>query len=244
MGFQAPMSAQQEKPARVGRRGPRFSETERERIKADVIRLDAARTFSQREIGGMLGIHESSVSLILKDAREAYRHRKAVDTVEERERALDELRMIKQEAFRAWKQSQGERQSVEAVSSGTRAPAAKGAGKPKAVEGEYRERVKIEPSQGDVAYLNAYMRAVEREHAILGIDAPKVTAVGIGVEDRDGGSIEMTTYNVVIVPDKDTLGDWQGKYTRQLKSGEYEVVEAEDIAPANAGPIDEPGSRQ
>lgn len=85
--------------------GPKFSDTEREELKAGVAQLDR-QGYRQMQIAVKLGISQTQVSFWLKEIRLSYKECQLASRNEVVAEKLDQYRYIRQEATEAWERSQ------------------------------------------------------------------------------------------------------------------------------------------
>lgn len=193
------------------------SKLELDRIRAEIIRLDATRQFENYEIAGILGIPYQQVTAIIKKQRAEFQHRAQVDNMAARNAQLAELHLVKSMCLSQYFQSLEDRESASVTVTGIRDASIKpkDKGNLKNVIGQFREISKIDSRDGNIAALRLYVDCIKQEREILGSDVPRATA---GDPLAGGGAILSQTYNVLVVPDKLSIEQWSRVYGEQLEA--------------------------
>jgi hypothetical protein len=95
-----------ETPAKPqSKRGPKFTDTQREEVKAEVAKLDRLG-FNQYQIADKLGVTQPQICQYLAQIREEYKRIRNFHRGELVEEKLAQYRELRQEAYEAWVRSQ------------------------------------------------------------------------------------------------------------------------------------------
>ncbi len=114
-----------------------------------------------REIGAELGLDHTTVARRLKLYQQQWRDMALQDVSTTKGRILDELRMLRAEAWESWRLSRGEQVAVQEE---------EGYG-PKGETGRTTTRTKT--THGDPSYLNAILVSIGQESRLLGLNEPE-----------------------------------------------------------------------
>lgn len=135
---------------------------------AEVWRLHC-QGYKQTEIAKRLGISQPAVSRYLSKVEEWYQLFSDQNKVERhRARQVAELALIRREAWEAWEKSKVDGKTLTQEKSGSVNPDDGGGGS----VSRSKLSTRVKSREGDTRYLDIVLRALSREAALLGVDAP------------------------------------------------------------------------
>lgn len=150
---------------------PKTRKHERERIKAEIARL-RIQGKSQPEIGRILGgMTRQAISYHWRKIEDEWKRSSQADIALYKGKQLDEITILREEAWAAWKRSQ---EDAEMQMSKMK----QGAGSGPQQESQLRKEGQV----GDPRFLQVVEWCNEREAKLLGLDAPQKTAL----TDKEG----------------------------------------------------------
>ncbi len=175
--------------------GPKFlSPTDKERVLAEVMRLDRMR-YSQWEIAGRVGISQGQVSIYLKQQRQKYAAARMTDVAEHVAEKLEQYDDVIKQAAEAFERS-----------------------KTRVVVDENGEEKEL-PTTPEAVFLAKVMDALKAQRELLGLDAPTKTDVRAAVV-----TAEVKPEDVAALsgrpPRSDVLAEAVGRETKALPAHE------------------------
>lgn len=160
---------------------PKTRRHEREKVKAEIARL-RIQGKSEAEIGRILGgVTRQAISYHWRKIEDGWKRSAQADIALYKGRQLDEIAVLREEAWEAWSRSQRD-----AETSGSKLVKGAGAIAKDKEKGEVTEKqetfMRREGQVGDPRFLQLIDDVARREARLLGLDAPQKTSL----TDKEG----------------------------------------------------------
>lgn len=168
----------------------RLSKNERAARREQITRY-ALLGWSCRRIGEAMDLHQSTVQKEMETLREEWRETADQNIAELKAKQLAELQSIKEKALEGWDKSVQVKTKKSREKRTSEADGETKFGRPPKITQQKQSEV-IEETIGDPRFLQVYGKALEREAALLGLDAPKK----IEQEGEVGIVITRTVYKL------------------------------------------------
>ena len=184
--------------------GPKFTDTQREAVKAKVADLDA-KGYSQTSIGRIVGVNQSQVSMYLKSIREGWVESQKTSRGEAVARKIAQYEKIREEAWEAYERSKDNtNKEVDEL-----IPSLEGLKGNKGNRGSMISSMvlinKVRTVEGRLPaneYLSTIMKTLEAERQLLGLDeSPPAGDINVGVQVNgvsDGHTQQQLTLRAIL----------------------------------------------
>lgn len=164
---------------------PKTRKHERERIKAEIARL-RIQGKTLPEIGALLGGYsKQAISYHWRKIEDGWKQSAQADIALYKGRQLDEITVLREEAWEAWKRSQ--RDAEASGSKLVRDADGTAKGKKRGASGRQESFMRKEGQVGDPRFLQIIDDVARREARLLGLDAPQKIAPTDPTGDKEYG---------------------------------------------------------